>query len=557
MGATPSEVWRGAAVWLLRLNARESELLAQVFEDEPTRDDTRLLILDLFAAAGTFEVQAILRRLLSLAVARRSNRVFASFVQRLGFVEDPDGPTLRYLMSVYAEARGEPEEIRSACAYALGACAGHAHRAGDEDAAVRATEMLRRDLFLVGTPSQKRALVLALGNAGLTTDLPAIVRAANDLEPQVRAAAAAALRKIDDREARAQLVSMLIDADTRVGESAILALSEHELDETEALEIADLVQTGRTPIALDGRILRLLVAQKTVLTSRGPRATQLENALRLLVGRVEAAVEASAVERRFGERGGSGSWQTAKTPVPPRMPGESGSVAPVMRSPSVPVMRASGFVARPSIPPAPAVPGDVDDHAFPPSSVEPPVNEDFRETVRRSVDSQPTFMAVGPLAPEPPEVFDAEEPDATEVVPPPDHTHVLASPPVSAPLTTHVLAPASAEGPSSEAPTMIRAPEDGHASEGMLAAPVARDALADVPANGAQTIAMSRDDAFAPGVYRLVPGEGGVRHTQKLGSPAHDAAVEAMRRRMRELGLNPDARTSLLPLPPPKSAGSK
>ena len=125
-GIRPSDVWRTAALALLRLNPKECEALALVFEDEKIKDETRLVVLDLLAGAGTFEAQVIMRRLLALAVARRDNRVFATFVQRLGIVECPDGPTLRFLMSVYAESRAEPHDVRAACAYALGAASGQA-----------------------------------------------------------------------------------------------------------------------------------------------------------------------------------------------------------------------------------------------------------------------------------------------------------------------------------------------------------------------------------------------------------------------------------------------
>lgn len=537
VGASPSEVWRGAALSLLRLNAEEVKLLAAVFEEEATRDDTRLLVLDLLSGAGTFEVQSTMRRLLSLALARRSNRTFAAFVQRLGFLDEPDGPTLRYLMSVYAEARGEPEDVRAACAYALGACAGHAFRAGDEDAAVRATEMVRRDLFLVSTTAEKRALLLALGNAGLTTDLPAIIRAANDPDSPVRAAAAIALRKIDDREARSQLVSMIGDPDVRVGESAIVALSEHRLGEPEVEEISEAVQAGRTAMALDGRLLRLLVAQRKVIAARAGRPSPLENALRLLLGRVEAAVEASTNEKRFGDRA-QWSWVTPTGPSMPGALGDSGSM-PVMRSPSVPVMRASGFVPRADLgivpqtnPAAPDTPAghpfsvepdsEQDFHAFPPSSIGARTQcEDMRETMRGVEAEAAAAVATLETAPT---VHEASIATSVPIPPsvklaPDSGTMVMEEPPLS------------------DAPTMIRAEGDGHSSEGSLVPPV--------------------DTSLAPGVYRLVPSEGGMRVAEQLTGTAHVSAVEAMRKRMLELGLDPDARSSMLPLPPPKSANGR
>ncbi len=288
-GARPSEVWRSAAFAILRLNPSECELLGTVFEDEGIADERRVLVLDLLAGAGTFEAQVVMRRLLALAVARRDSRMFATFVQRLGFVDHPDGPTLRFLMSVVGESRGEAPDVRAACAYALGAAAGQAWRAGDHDAAIRASDVLRRDLLQAGTSREKAALVTALGNAGIPNDAPTIMRCVNDADASVRAAAALALRKIDTAEARAQLLEMLADPEEKVAHGALVALAEHRLDARGLERLAELVLAGRTALALDGRILRVIVAQGGQLQPTGSRPGAIENALRLLLGRVEAA----------------------------------------------------------------------------------------------------------------------------------------------------------------------------------------------------------------------------------------------------------------------------
>jgi hypothetical protein len=315
-GARPSEVWRAAAFTLLRLNPKECEALALVFEDDVT-DELRGIVLDLLAGAGTFEAQVVIRRLLALSVARRSNRTFATFVQRLGFVESPDGPTLRFLMSVYAESRGEPHDVRAACAYALGAAAGHALAAGDVEAAVRASDVLRRDLLSAGSIIEKCALLTALGNAGVPTDVMVVTRFTQDAEPPVRSAAALALRRMTVPEASAQLVSLLADREVMVAQSALLALAEHKLEDEELERIADLVLGGRTSLAIDARVLRLLVAQRPRLSRASSRATAIENALRLLLGRIEAAATI--------EPTGSGERRAALGPYFPQQ-SASGSV---------------------------------------------------------------------------------------------------------------------------------------------------------------------------------------------------------------------------------------
>lgn len=291
-GTRPSDVWRSAAFTILRLNPKECEALGRVFEDEDVEGDRRVLVLDLLAGAGTFEAQVVMRRLLALAVARRDRKMFVTYVQRLGFVEHPDGPTLRFLMSVLAESRSEQLEIRGACAYALGAAAGNAYRAGDHDAAVRASDVLRRDLLRASTAREKAAFVTALGNAGIPHDAPTVMRFVHDAEAAVRAAAALALRLVDAPEAKTKLLEMITDADEKVAHSALVGLSAHRLDEDDLDRLAELVLAGRTSLSLDGAILRLVVAHGGKLQPQGGggRRGVIENALRLLLGRVETAL---------------------------------------------------------------------------------------------------------------------------------------------------------------------------------------------------------------------------------------------------------------------------
>jgi hypothetical protein len=317
-GTRPSDTWRSAAFTILRLNPKECEALGRVFEDEDAADERRVLVLDLLAGAGTFEAQVVMRRLLALAIARRDSKMFVTYVQRLGFVEHPDGPTLRFLMSVLAESRGEALEIRAACAYALGAAAGHAYRAGDHDAAIRASDVLRRDLLRASTAREKAAFVTALGNAGIPHDAPTVMRFVHDAEASVRAAAALALRLVEAPEAKAKLLEMITDADEKVAHSALVGLSAHRLDEDDLDRLAELVLAGRTSLALDGAILRLVVAHGGKLQPQGTghRRGVIENALRLLLGRVE-------------------------TGVPSGMPGTSGE-HPVVRGGQRMIVRAGG-----------------------------------------------------------------------------------------------------------------------------------------------------------------------------------------------------------------------
>jgi hypothetical protein len=301
-----------------------------------------------------------MRRILALQVARKNNRLFATYVQRLGFVDTPDGPTLRFLMSVYAESRGEPTDVRASCAYALGAAAGHAFTSGDPDSAVRASEVIRRDLLKASTPAEKSSLVTALGNAGLPQDVMVISRFMQDADAGVRAACALALRKMTPAEARTHLVALLTDQDLKVSRSALAALTEQKLDDEEIAHIADVVLGGRTSPMIDLRILSLLVAQRPRMTACVERAGAIENALRLLLGRVEAAGanegpsqsisgERHALTKESAVLSTGRAWATSEAtqPSPPPSMARSAKRQP-MSTQQVPMSRSGSVPAMPA-----------------------------------------------------------------------------------------------------------------------------------------------------------------------------------------------------------------
>lgn len=301
----PSASFRDAAIAILRLSRtrgrEECDGLGHLFEAEDTCDERCILILDLLGSAGTPEAQVVMRRLLSLAVARRESRMFATFVSRLGFVERPDVPTLRFLMNVYAESRHEQHEVYAACAYTLGAATGRAQVWGLVEPATRAAEVLRQDLLTTTNPHEKGALVTALGNAGLDHDIAIIIRFVTDEDASVRNAAVLALRKMHTVEARAVLLAIVGGSDLDLAESALSALFGQSLTEQEIGRLAHLVLSGRTSLALDSRILRLIVTQKLTVPSlsapnnTGFGPTEIEDAIHLLLSRVEEqAARASA-----------------------------------------------------------------------------------------------------------------------------------------------------------------------------------------------------------------------------------------------------------------------
>ena len=365
-GTQPTAGFRDAACAALRLTrARgrmECDALAVLFEDEGTSDDRRTLILDLLASAATPEAQVVMRRLLALGIARRDSRTFASFVQRLGFMERPDGATLRFLISVYAQSKHEVHEVHAACAYALGAGAGRAHVWGLTDAATRAAEVLRFDLLRATSPGEKCALVTALGNAGLEGDVGVILRFVDDEDARVRSAAALALKKMHTTEAKAALLALLVTKDESVAESALSALFEQSLVQEEIVRLAELVLAGRTPLALDGRILRLIVTQKLNVVGHVPLDT-VEDAVHLLLSRIEAkALDSGAASSLHVAPRSGAAPRVAPTRDSPRSDSSarSGPRSRMVPMPKTPLPYSVGYRV-PSEQPADVAPDTLDD----------------------------------------------------------------------------------------------------------------------------------------------------------------------------------------------------
>jgi hypothetical protein len=386
-GGQASGSLRDTACQTLRLShargVAECEALGRFFEDESTETDRRVLVLDLLAQAGTPQAQAVMRRLLSLDVARRDRRCFASFIQRVGYVERPEVDTLRFLVSVYAETRHEAE-VHTACAYAVGAVAGRAHVWGLVEPAMRACEALRRDLFSASEREEKCLLLAALGHAGLDADVATILRFVDERERRVRSAAVLALRKMHTPEAKAWLLSTLGKAHPTLAEDALSALFEQLFSPEELVRLAELVLANRTPPALDRRVLRLIVTQKpgAMAMVDGP---VIDAAVKLLLERLDAprnteggpppppAPPRPAPRLRLsGESGEYARYSPAEDDAPITLasvapPLKPPSYAPPLRRSTPPKMRSSASQALRacdlseapvpvSIPPASAVP---------------------------------------------------------------------------------------------------------------------------------------------------------------------------------------------------------
>jgi HEAT repeat protein len=178
-------------------------------------------------------------------------------VQRFSLVQRPTSESVQYIAASYREASSVGD--RAASAYALGASAGNLARSGGDRAVVRASEAkLVEGAKGAKTPAERRNMLGALGNLGLPEDEATIASFAKDEAPEVRSAAAWALRKIDDEDARSALFAIAADADPSVATNAFQAIGYQTMTPDDWSSLARVVAAGTTPPQSDEALLTLL-----------------------------------------------------------------------------------------------------------------------------------------------------------------------------------------------------------------------------------------------------------------------------------------------------------
>jgi HEAT repeat protein len=263
---------------LLRLHPELASEVLRLATDKSMPPAGRELAADVLAAAGTTEAQTALRSLVD--AVRSDGTQHRHILQRVGFVTAPKPETVAAVRSAYAAstAKGDADG-RLAAAYTLGATAAHLADRGDRGAARSITDGLARDLESSKSPSDRRGLLAALGNAGAESTLPTFRAQSTDEDPSVRAEVAHGLRKIETPEARDLLYFMAADTDGQVSRNALDSLGQQPLGDAEVRRLTELMERGAIP---RGAVPTLL----TVLSKHPTPAKEVEAALRALAARM-------------------------------------------------------------------------------------------------------------------------------------------------------------------------------------------------------------------------------------------------------------------------------
>jgi hypothetical protein len=257
-GTMPSHTeWLWRATGLLEQDPSLAKDLARLALSAEATDKARALILDLFASVGHAEAQAAMRAILtSPQMAKSPSR--PGLIQRVSFLSAPEPATVKMVWDGFREAKvAGARDLMTASAHALASASRKLGSNGDDAAARRIVSDLRDEIASTSSTEARVGLLSALGNAS-GADIASIAKPfATGEDPDVREAAAGALRKTDTPEATALLLSLAADSDEAVQASAMASLRDRTLTAEHWSYLARLVEEGRVGPPLDGAVLNL------------------------------------------------------------------------------------------------------------------------------------------------------------------------------------------------------------------------------------------------------------------------------------------------------------
>jgi len=215
----------------------------------------RQLAFDLLAAAGTLEAQAAMRSLLQEPVAAgwpERNLLLGRFA----FLAAPSPESAQFLLDQLAAARAadQPESMR-ALLYPIGTVSG---RVADPTLATQMHQALLQ-AAADEAPPLRAAGIAGLGNARQASDIPRLITATTDLDTNVRVEAVAALRTHVRPEATQALLEALTDPEPAVASRALDVLHERHFEGQPTPEFIARAQAGRYNPNLDRAMASALI----------------------------------------------------------------------------------------------------------------------------------------------------------------------------------------------------------------------------------------------------------------------------------------------------------
>jgi hypothetical protein len=244
-GGHMDQKWLWQATGLLQLSPEACAELAAVFDDPGFTEKGRGLILDLLASAGTDAAQSALRELVDSKAAGSDEVEKAVLFNRVGLVAQANEDTAKFVKERFEALKDKPTSpMRVASAYALGSVASQQRELGHKAQAAALNETLVQNLEQASAPEEKAVMLRAMGNAAMPENVSKLSAYTRDEAPDVRAAAATALRDTHTEQSMDALLELLKDPEWPVQQAALASLAAYTLSVGEAQQVEALVVSG-------------------------------------------------------------------------------------------------------------------------------------------------------------------------------------------------------------------------------------------------------------------------------------------------------------------------
>ena len=241
------------ATGLLELHPELADRLADLHASGALTDASADMVVDLLANAGTAASQRALCDILARPDVQ-SSAAYGRTVQAVVLTPEPTAETARFLAEqARGQAGGQARLTRNAAAIAASRLA----KAGDPSIA-RALGAETVDLLThTDDPQSQSELLLALGNLGGDDHVDVVLDYTEADEARVRAAAARALRDLDDGDARAELIRLTDDSDSYVQAQALRSLDPDTMSDGDFDELAARIEGGAVRDGAEEWLLKL------------------------------------------------------------------------------------------------------------------------------------------------------------------------------------------------------------------------------------------------------------------------------------------------------------
>ena len=234
--------WRWRTTGLLRLHPELCYKFIDLFEHEHINDDGRVLIMELLGSTGHAEAQDVMGQLLTSETASDQEVTYARLVQTLSKVRAPNTDTAQFIGQAFLGAKGIG---KVAAGYALSSVVSRLTKPAHQQLRQELSDHLIGGYRNAQSDDVRGPLLLAIGATQLPENLDIVAQEIETSSAFVRSRAAAGLRFAAAGEKRDQLLlDLATDRDRQVQKSALVALENQPLDQTQYETIAQQILNG-------------------------------------------------------------------------------------------------------------------------------------------------------------------------------------------------------------------------------------------------------------------------------------------------------------------------